>query len=542
MTMDILAESAVRITALALGVAVVLRGLRVRSPRLAHGAWTAVVAVMLALPAVVAWGPAIEVPLLEAAPAVGHLFAPLTDGVDRGDPAGTPRTAAGAARAAVPVPWAAIVTAVYLAGLMVLLARLVAGAWRVRALRRTAVEELGHLVHPACVTPVTVGSLSPAVILPPDWVSWDHAELAAVLAHEEEHVGRRDPLVLTLALVNRAVFWFHPLAWWLPRELSRLSEQACDAAVVSRGHDGGVYASCLLQFARRVAGAGGRVMPMAAAMSGTGLRQRLRLLEAPPAPLSRGRRLCVVGACAGLAVACAAAMPVEAQRPPLAPGQRWPVVTSEHFEIFHAGLPLDRVSGALRDAERAYQQLAAALRYEIAWRVPIILVERDRDQPTNAADASDLALISGAPNRHRVVLSLESLDRRAGIEVHELTHQFAFEIMPATSRSAPLLIEGLAEYQRGAWREDDLLLTASAVAAGAIPSVATLESNGRNWAHAVFDYVAAEHGGADGVLRLLFALRSQATMVQAIPMAFGLTVDQFDQGFRDYVGVRFGPR
>jgi hypothetical protein len=169
-------------------------------------------------------------------------------------------------------------------------------------------------------------------------------------------------------------------------------------------------------------------------------------------------------------------------------------------------------------------------------------VERDGDLPTNAADASDLALRSGAPNRHRLVLSLESLDRRMGIMVHELTHQFAFEIMPATSRRAPLLIEGLAEYQRGAWREDDLLLTASAVAAGEIPSVTTLESNGRNWAHAVFDYVAAEHGGADGVLRLLFALRAHDTMVQAVPMAFGMTVDQFDQGFHSYAEVRFGRR
>ena len=214
-------------------------------------------------------------------------------------------------------------------------------------------------------------------------------------------------------------------------------------------------------------------------------------------------------------------------------------LTSEHFEIFHPGLPLVRVDGALRDAEAAYQQLAASLRYEIAWRVPIILVERDRDLPTNAADASDLALRSGVPNRRRVVLSLESLDRRMGIAVHELTHQFAFEILPATSQSAPLLIEGLAEYQRGAWREDDLLLTASAVAAGAIPSVTTLERNGRNWAHAVFDYVAAEHGGTDGVLRLLFALRSQPTIARAVPMAFAITVDQFDQGFRDYVEVRF---
>ena len=36
-----------------------------------------------------------------------------------------------------------------------------------------------------------------------------------VLAHEGEHARQRDPLIVALALLNRAVFWFHPLAWWL---------------------------------------------------------------------------------------------------------------------------------------------------------------------------------------------------------------------------------------------------------------------------------------------------------------------------------------
>ena len=40
-----------------------------------------------------------------------------------------------------------------------------------------------------------------------------------------------------LTLINRAVFWFHPLAWWLRRRIATLSEQACDAVVVSGGHD-----------------------------------------------------------------------------------------------------------------------------------------------------------------------------------------------------------------------------------------------------------------------------------------------------------------
>ena len=55
--MDILAESAARITVLAFGVVGVLRALNIRSPRVAHRVWTAVVVVMLLLPIFVAWGP-----------------------------------------------------------------------------------------------------------------------------------------------------------------------------------------------------------------------------------------------------------------------------------------------------------------------------------------------------------------------------------------------------------------------------------------------------------------------------------------------------
>ena len=46
--------------------------------------------------------------------------------------------------------------------------------------------------------------------------------------------------------------------------------------------------------------------------------------------------------------------------------------------------------------------------------------------------------------------------------------------------------------------------------------------------------------GAEGIRKLLFALRARETLVQAVPMAFGITLDQFDQDFRSYVISRFG--
>ena len=84
---------------------------------------------------------------------------------------------------------------------------------------------------------MTVGWLHPVIVLPPNWRDWPAGKLEAVLTHEHEHARRRDPLVQWLALLNRAVFWFHPLAWWLERRISALAEEACDAAVMRRGHD-----------------------------------------------------------------------------------------------------------------------------------------------------------------------------------------------------------------------------------------------------------------------------------------------------------------
>jgi beta-lactamase regulating signal transducer with metallopeptidase domain len=536
--MDILAESAVRITVLALGVALVLRVLRIRSPQRAHGAWTAVVGVMLVLPVFVAWGPEFAVPLVPSPTALG-IMAPDTSDAAAGEldtPAMTAATATADAQSRL--TWVAASVAVYVAGVGVFLLRLAAGLRRARAIRRGAVEANGRLTHPRCVTPITVGIVAPVVILPADWASWDEAELSAVLAHEEEHVRRRDPLVAALTILNRAIFWFHPLAWWLQREIARLSEQACDALVISRGHDRTVYSACLLRFARRVSDAGGRIAPMATAMPGAGLQERLGMLACPPAARqSRSQLACATVACAALVVICAAAAPTAApvqNVPSAAPGQvTWLVQMSEHFEVLHDGLPADRLNDAIREAEAAYAQLSAALKYDIPRRVPIILVRRDRDLSGIAT------LQSGTPAGQRLVISLESLDRRTGIVVHELTHQFAFDIIPGTSRVAPVLIEGLAEHQRGAWSADDLRRTRDGVAAGAIPSVATIATTDRHWAHAVFDFVAAQHG-SEGVRRLLFALRAHETLAPAVPMAFGVTPDQFDQEFRGYVMTRFG--
>src|SRR5262245_19287462 len=160
--MDILAESAVRATVLALGVAVVLRILRIRAPRLAHRAWTAVVVVMLLLPVFVAWGPKFAVPLISWQ--TERVTLALTTGdASPAEPGEMPMTAAfptdGTQR---PVRWAVAAMTMYVSVAGLFLLRLAVGLLRARSMRRAAVRVHGRLTHPACVTPMTIGIVAPA--------------------------------------------------------------------------------------------------------------------------------------------------------------------------------------------------------------------------------------------------------------------------------------------------------------------------------------------------------------------------------------------
>jgi len=114
--------------------------------------------------------------------------------------------------------------------------------------------------------PVTVGVMRPAILVPSDWPSWDAAQRAAVAAHEQSHISRRDAVYLRLAYLHRALFWFSPLGWWLPRHLGALAERASDEDALRTGIDAAGYAELLVGFVRRLGG-GGRTRRYGVAMA-----------------------------------------------------------------------------------------------------------------------------------------------------------------------------------------------------------------------------------------------------------------------------------
>jgi len=95
-----------------------------------------------------------------------------------------------------------------------------------------------------------LGWRNPIIVVPATWRHWDDFKLRAVLVHELAHIRRRDWATAFVAAVNRAVFWFHPLAWWIEKRLATLSEEACDARAIRFVGDASKYARVVLAFAR----------------------------------------------------------------------------------------------------------------------------------------------------------------------------------------------------------------------------------------------------------------------------------------------------
>jgi TonB family protein len=309
---NLILECAVRASLIAIGTGAVLHILRVKAARARHVIWASVVILMLALPAWTAWGPRAAIRVLNGAP---NPTSPINTGFRASTAALSGQALPEAFPLEMPKPpirssfrntfssrptWRSFLTAVYLLGLCALLGRLAIGTVRAHLLVRRASDCEGRLASDSCAAPITIGWLNPTVVLPECWRRWPHAQLHAVLMHEDEHARRRDPLVQWLALLNRAVFWFHPLAWWLERRLSTLAEEACDAAVLARGHDPLEYSEYLLEFARAVQQTGGRVNVVGMAMPGTSLPRRIRrILDGGPVQrISRLRMTCVAVACA----------------------------------------------------------------------------------------------------------------------------------------------------------------------------------------------------------------------------------------------------
>ena len=104
------------------------------------------------------------------------------------------------------------------------------------------------LSSPALLEPGVFGILRPVLLLPEGITErLAPAHLEAIVAHELCHVRRRDNLAAAVHMAVEAIFWFHPLVWWLGARLVEEREHACDEEVLRLGSRPEVYAESILK-------------------------------------------------------------------------------------------------------------------------------------------------------------------------------------------------------------------------------------------------------------------------------------------------------
>lgn len=254
-TIDFLVEWAIRSSLLISAGAVILWALRVKDSSVRLAAWTALLAGSLLIPLMRATLTAVALPAVPVEDAIGHATLVASVPVT---PVPHP----------TPFDWPTatiILYAAVAAGMLFRLALGLAGSYRL--LQRSGPTERNDIRESESIgAPVTLGVLRPAIVLPMDWREWEVTKLDAVIAHEQSHIDRRDPLLQLVSAIHRAILWFSPLTWFLHSRIVRTAEEASDDAAVGVIRDRASYAELLLDFVQRgvrVRSAGMVGVPMA---------------------------------------------------------------------------------------------------------------------------------------------------------------------------------------------------------------------------------------------------------------------------------------
>ncbi len=86
-------------------------------------------------------------------------------------------------------------------------------------------------ISQAAGTPLSIGILRPVVFLPQE--CYTQQELNFILRHELSHIRNGDIARKLCMTIANAVYWFHPLVYWMARAAASDLEMACDDRVLA---------------------------------------------------------------------------------------------------------------------------------------------------------------------------------------------------------------------------------------------------------------------------------------------------------------------
>ncbi len=186
---------------------------------------------------------------------------------------------------------------------------------------------------PSLLEPGVFGILRPVLLLPKGITDkLTPGQLEAIIAHELRHLRYRDNLTAALHMCVEALFWFHPLVWWIGARLMDERERDCDEAVLTQGSHPGEYARGIVQVCEAYIES---PLACASGISGSDLKTRIREIM-----IWRGSLRLTLRAKAILAVASLAAVSIpfaigvlRAQTLPPAPAYTYDTVSIHKSQL-----------------------------------------------------------------------------------------------------------------------------------------------------------------------------------------------------------------
>ena len=198
--------------------------------------------------------------------------------------------------------------------------------------------------------PGVVGLWRP-VLLVPSGIEEDLTarQLEAVLTHELCHIKRRDNVTAAVHMIAEAVFWFHPLVWWIGSRLVDERERACDQEVVRTFGEPQTYAEGIVNVCKRYVES---PLVCVSGVSGSNVKNRIRdiMTNRAVAKLSMAKKAVLAGVGTVAVVA-----PILAQSVPR------PSVTEPRFEVASVKRATE-ASGRVRVGDQIWTSAGASFK------------------------------------------------------------------------------------------------------------------------------------------------------------------------------------
>jgi outer membrane protein assembly factor BamB/beta-lactamase regulating signal transducer with metallopeptidase domain len=216
--------------------------------------------------------------------------------------------------------WPTIVMSVLALGFLTQLMRLLIGNMRVHHLVRNstgdtpsewtadwhdaeATMQVGDCValkeSPSDISPLACGVFRRTVLFPIAAREWERDRRRAVMLHELGHVRQRDVAAILLGQLAVAVYFFHPLVWFVVRQLRHDCERACDDLVLNAGQQPVAYARHLAEIARSFSTSRHKTALAMAMSRSSNIESRVTAIldpDLPRQPLSNWSRRSILGA------------------------------------------------------------------------------------------------------------------------------------------------------------------------------------------------------------------------------------------------------